>query len=110
MVRRQNRVKKLVASRQLKRTCVQCDRTFYKGEVYYRERDIFEDAGFISASEFLICPRCKYHNEQWWKRFAEFQKKCVHPKKFVYTEYRYIPGEYVQEPDYDHCSLGGQIV
>jgi len=35
------------------------------------------------------------------KRIDNFKKNCQHKNRG--TAYRYIPGEAVQEPDYDYC-------
>ena len=108
-------MKRLIATRKLKRTCEGCGKSFKKGEIYYKQRKIyfFED-GYgsfkVLADEFLICPKCKYKKEQRLKRYKEFQKVCVHPERFIETEWSYIPGECVKEPDYDHCLLCGGIL
>jgi hypothetical protein len=85
-----------------------CDRYFRKGEVYYKERSVFKVDEKIYASEWLICPRCKYKSQEQIRRFKEFKHRCIHPEKFVYTNYHYIPGGCIQEPDYDQCRLCGK--
>jgi len=65
------------------------------------------DAG-IMAFEYLLCPRCKWKEDRHKELYKEFQKKCTHPEKFAETEWSYIPGECVKEPDYDYCRLCGE--
>jgi hypothetical protein len=102
-------LKKLIASRKLKRRCIVCDAGFEKGNVYYTKRVVYEDCSwtpkYLVAYEMLICPRCKYKEEQHSKRFKHFQEVCTHPDKFVETAWSYIPGECVKEPDFDFCRL-----
>ncbi len=104
-------MKRLTASRALKRPCFLCNRKFSKGDVYYKHREVhtLEDGRFWGM-ESLICPRCKHKGESQDKRFNEFKKRCVHPKRFIHTEYQYVPGECIQEPAYDMCHLCGQII
>lgn len=102
-------MKRLIASRKLKRICICCNKGFLKGEVYYKTRTIYEAAP-ICADEYLTCPKCKYKNDQHLKRYKKFQKYCTHPQEFIETEWSYIPGECVKEPDYDHCLLCGEIL
>ena len=56
------------------------------------------------------CPKCKYKLEQHNKRYKEFQKHCKHPEQFIETEWCYIRGECVMEPDYDYCRLCEKIL
>ena len=86
-------MKRLIASRKLKRTCTCCNRSFRRGEVYYKQRHVWEEDGEIYASEYLICPRCKYEIEQSTKRFEDYKLLCTHPDWAIETKYRYIPGE-----------------
>ena len=103
-------MKRLISSRKLKRTCNHCGRGFVKGNVYYRVREVFtgEYDSYCVAFEHLMCPSCKWKKEQQGLRYKEFQKKCIHPEKFADTEWSYIPGECVKEPDYDYCRLCGE--
>jgi hypothetical protein len=104
-------MKRLVASRKLKRTCIYCNRSFIRGDVYYKVREVYDiDECGIVACEYLICPRCHYHDNEQRRRYKAFKEKCSHPENFRRTKYRYIPGECVQEPDYDYCDLCGKIV
>lgn len=104
-------MKRLVASRKLKRTCIYCNRHFNKGEVYYKKRTVFAGEGFdIVAHECLVCPKCKYKAEKHAKRFEDFKTHCIHPNWAIETQYHYMAGECVMEPDYDYCSLCGAIL
>jgi len=100
-------LKRLIASRKLKRTCAHCGNHFVKGNVYYKKREVYPIAWEkgCMAFEYLICPKCKWREEQSKKRYKVFQKHCVHPEKFTRTEWGYIPGECVMEPEYDYCTL-----
>ena len=102
-------MKRLIAKRRLKRRCQECGKSFKKGDVYYKVRKVFADVT-ICAFEFLICPKCKYKSEQHNKRYKKFQKQCEHPQEFIDTQWCYIPGESVMEPDYDYCRLCGKIL
>jgi hypothetical protein len=97
-------LKRLIASRKLRRRCIACNAEFKKGDVCYRERKVYTDWGVI-AFEALICPKCKHKQAQHNTRFEEFQSKCTHPDRFVETKWSYIPGECIKEPDYDYCRL-----
>lgn len=103
-------MKRLIAPRKLKRTCSHCGRHFTKGNVYYKKREVYSDeyGNGCAAFEYLVCPKCKWKKELSAIRFKVFQKHCVHPKKFVETEWSYIPGECVMEPDCDYCGLCGK--
>lgn len=101
-------MKKLIASRKLKRSCIYCDRGFEKGDIYYKHREVHEEDGEIFAFESLRCPKCHYRNERNLKRFMTFQEKCKHPTKFRDMQYSYIPGEAVKEPSHEICLLCGQ--
>jgi hypothetical protein len=102
-------LKKLIASRKLKRRCIVCNTEFEKGDVYYKKRMVYVERAWrhsvIFTLEMLMCPKCKFEEEQHNIRFSKFQETCTHPDKFIKTKWSYIPGEYVKEPDYDFCSL-----
>lgn len=98
------KVTRKVASRRLKRKCIECDKGFIKGNVYYLHRHVFSEDGKVYAYEHLICARCTYKQKQHEQRFKDFKKKCEHPARFVYTEYSYW------EPLYDKCILCSQKV
>ena len=102
-------MKRLIAKRRLKRCCQECGKSFKKGDVYYKVRKVFVDE-IVCAFEFLICPKCKYKMEQHNKRYKKFQKHCEHPQEFIDTQWCYIPGECVKEPNYDYCRLCGKIL
>lgn len=57
-------MKRKVASRKLKRTCVYCNKNFVKGDVYYLKRIVIKFYGKLAADEYLSCSRCKYENER----------------------------------------------
>jgi len=104
-------VKRLVAKRKLQRKCIYCETGFKKGDVYYKQRHIYDcERKIIAAYEYLICPKCKWQKESNNKRFDEFKKVCRHPSEFEKTEYGYIPGECVMEPKYSYCGLCGEIL
>lgn len=101
-------MKRKVTSRRLKRTCIYCDCNFNKGDVYYKKRQVYSDFEGVIATEFLVCPKCKYKQEQSKQRFYNFVDKCHHPIK---TEvWDYIPGECVMQPDHTECVICGQLV
>lgn len=102
-------MKKLIAKRRLKYGCDQCHKPILKGDTYFKKR-IIRPGEIVIAYDMNYCPKCKYKNEQHEKRFEEFKKRCEHPKKFIETEWDYIPGECVKEPQYDYCRLCGEIL
>ena len=58
-------MKRLVASRKLQRNCLYCNKSFKKGDVYYKHRVVTDETYFASkinlfTSEHLICARCEY--------------------------------------------------
>lgn len=103
-------MKRKVASRKLKRTCLFCNKGFRKGQVYYVDRNVFSFGDTVKAYEDLFCAKCIYKTEDQKERFFRFQKTCKHPKEFVHTEYDYIPGEAVMEPSHTECYLCHQVV
>lgn len=103
-------MKRLIAGKKLKHKCIYCNKEIIKGDVYYRHREVFEEDEMIFAWQYVVCPKCKYKQEQQDKRFNEFKRKCKHPQKFIDIVWCYIPGECVKEPDYDRCMLCGKIV
>lgn len=102
-------MKKLIAKRVLKRRCDCCNKPINKGEVYYKYRVVYADDG-IYAFNIYYCAKDAYEQKEHEKRYKEFQKKCTHPQDFIETEWSYIPGECVKEPDYDRCRLCGKIL
>jgi len=104
------RIKKKIATRKLKKKCIYCNKSFLKGEVYYKQREIYTDystkgSDIVIASEYLICPKCKYKNGRHKERFDKFKYNCNHP--IWETVWDYIPGECIKEPQYDVCVLCG---
>lgn len=51
---------------------------------------------------------CHYYESPHKMRIKDIQNKCPHVGKE--TIYAYIPGECVQEPDYEVCIACGKIV
>lgn len=101
-------MKKSIAPRKLKRTCIYCNHTFCKGEVYYKERKVIAEGDEIIAYEYLVCPKCKYQHMQHEKRFNKFCDGCKHPiKQEIWS---YIPGEYIKQPDHLECLICGKKV
>ena len=100
--------RKLIAKRKLKNTCECCGKHLLKGDVYYKERTVV-DEGVLYAYNSYLCPKCRYKEERHQKRFNKFKDVCKHPQEFIETEWDYIPGECVKEPQYDYCKLCGKI-
>lgn len=103
-------MKRLIAKRRLRRNCELCGKIILKGEVYYKKRTVFREDDKVYGYTTYICTRCKYRNEQREIRFKKFQAECTHPREFIDTVYRYVPGECVQEPDYEYCRLCGSLI
>ena len=101
-------MKRLIASRKLKRTCGRCRQPFAKGNVYYKNREVYPLEFGCMALEYLMCPKCKWKEDQSKIRYEIFQKHCICPEEFTETEWSYIPGECVKEPDYSYCRLCGR--
>jgi len=97
--------KRKIASRKLNRKCDCCDKTFLKGNIYYDNRQVFTDEDKVFGHTYRLCPKCKYKEEQ----LAERIKRCPHPKHLIKTEWDYIYGECVKEPQYDYCGVCGEI-
>lgn len=90
-------------------TCQICGHTIGKGEVYYKIKEFYppyDENDKTFSYETSICPKCKYKEEQSKMRFVKFKEHCPH--KVTTTIYRYIPGECVQEPDYNICLICGK--
>jgi hypothetical protein len=99
-----------IASRKLKRTCCSCCCSFKKGDTYYINRVVYADyeshKGLdVITHEYLMCPKCKYKQEQHKTRFEQFKTKCHHP--ITDEKWSYIPGEAVMQPDHDECLICG---
>jgi hypothetical protein len=103
-------MKRLIAKRILKNNCIQCNEPILKGKVYYRERKVYTDDSKIYGFTSNYCARCNHYNKHHEIRYKNFQKKCTHPYEFIATEWSYIPGECVKEPNYDYCLLCGEIL
>ncbi|RUL56484.1 hypothetical protein [Lysinibacillus antri] len=104
-------MKRKVASRRLNRTCICCNKSFVKGEIYYIERNVLKEFGEIFACEYLVCPRCKYENERKGERRKQFIEsgKCHHP--ITDEIWKTIAGEdYVKEPSHTECCICGEVV
>ena len=103
-------MKRLIAHRKLKNTCVTCERQINKGDVYYKKRVVFAEDGIVRAWDAIECPKCYRQRMETEKRYVEFQKTCTHPNSFQDTHYTYIPGEAVMEPSHDYCLLCGKTL
>ena len=104
-------LKRKVASRKLKRTCIGCNKSFVKGDVHYVERKVFAEFGEIIAVEYVYCAKCKYHDENHVRRFKEFKKSgsCRHPVRDLV--WQIIFGEdYAMEPSHEECLICGEVV
>lgn len=101
-------MKRKVASRRLKRTCICCNKNFIKGNVYYIDRTVYFDNYFdeLIAYESLLCAKCKYFKEKQKERFIKFKDSnvCKHP--LIDEIWSLIDGEdYVQEPSHTECQV-----
>ena len=103
-------MKRFTATRKLKRRCKCCGLGFSKGDVYYKERKVYAYESYVIGFEHLVCPKCKYKNEQSKERFEKFKANCPHPDKLIDEKWCYIPGECVMQPDYSYCTLCGKIL
>lgn len=103
-------MKRKVAKRKLQRKCNLCNCGFKKGEVYYVNRNVWADDGKVFASEYTMCPKCKYKSERSNERYKRFGETCEHPQGFVFTQYSYMSGESILEPSHDECLLCGRHV
>jgi hypothetical protein len=71
-----------------------------------------EDDGVVIVSSITLYYhlRCAYLNQRRGERFERFKQGCQHPRGFRETEYSYIPGEAVMQPECDRCRLCGAVV
>lgn len=103
-------MKKSIAKRRLTRKCDYCNKTTFKGEVYYKDRTVIVEWGEIFAYTIYTCPKCKYKRKQSKLRFEKFKGKCEHPEEFTEEIWTYIPGEAVKEPSHRECRLCKAII
>jgi len=95
-------VKRIPKSRK-EHECFECGKVIPKRTVYYLIKHIYRDIdcepnfGSIKVKQ---CPKCIYKEKRHRERYADFIKRCEHPKKFIDTVWDYIPGEAVMEPQY----------
>lgn len=106
-------MKRYVAKYKSTKRCICCNKLISRGEVYYRERKVFEDIfdNKLHAWNYYCCARCNYETERQKERFENFIKsdKCKHPR--IDTVWGLISGEdYVQEPKYDQCEICRKIM
>lgn len=101
-------MKKKIAVRSLKRTCVKCNCSFKKGDVYYQCKETYSYDGHFDSYEYLKCPKCLYKENQRKKRFEKFKSTCKH--LIIDTVWGYMAGECIQEPKYDQCLICGKIL
>lgn len=102
-------MKRLAAKRILKRTCECCNKTINKGEIYYKQRFIY-DNDIIYAYNKYMCAKCYYKMNKHNNRYEKFKKECTHPNNFIKTKWHYIPGECIMEPNYNYCLLCKTII
>ncbi|GAA5417951.1 hypothetical protein Pryu01_03029 [Paraliobacillus ryukyuensis] len=100
-------MKRKIASRKLKRTCSYCNRPFNKSDIYYIDRKVVGIGSYVSACEFIECPKCHYDMKRSKERFKTFVKKCHHP--IVDEVWHHIPGEAVMEPCGKQCLICGDF-
>jgi len=103
-------MKRVIASRTLKRKCAQCDCSFKKGDVYYKDRKFYDEPDGICAFESLICARCKYVLDESENRRKEFVRSCTHPEGQTEEVWSYMFGEAAMEPDHIECRLCNQWI
>lgn len=106
-------MKRLVAKYKSTKRCICCNKPISRGEVYYRERKVFEDIfdDKFHAVEYYCCARCNYETKHKKERLEKYLASgtCKHPR--VDTMYGLIAGEdYVQEPKYDYCEICRKII
>ena len=104
-------MRKKVASRKLQRRCIECSSPLNKGNVYYIQRNVYNFFGEVVASEYLLCPKCKYKAEQSSRRYKEMisEKRCKHPIGEIV--WQTIAGEdYVKEPSHEECLVCREII
>jgi len=92
--------------------CDICGRKIEKGQRYFYERHFckeFDDCDF----EVTICGfdrhmhiKCGYKQKRHKERFERFKPTCGH--KINHTEYSYIPGECVMQPECQICDICGK--
>ena len=103
-----------VASRRLVRKCIDCGRSFNKGDEYYRNRYVFVDTDSliekdkVCAKEWLECVECveTREREEAHRRYLRESGLCLHEDTELH--YSLISGEdCVYEPDYEECLICG---
>ena len=105
-------VKRIPKSRK-EHECFECGKVIPKRTVYYLIKHIYRDIDCepnFGSIEVKQCPKCLYKEKCHHERYADFTKRCEHPKKFIDTVWDYIPGEAVKEPQYDQCLLCGKVL
>jgi len=99
-------MKRLIAKHRHKNGCISCKSDISKGNVYYTERKVYADGGYIWSYTCKYCAKCKYRIDKRNARFERFRLDCHHPKtELIWT---YIPGECVEQPDHDECIICGK--
>lgn len=96
-------MRRLIASRKLYTNCRWCDDNIIKGQVYYRHRVVDKYDDEVVAYSYNECAKCRYRIDDRLKRRVGLKERCHHPIEMQRTEYDYIPGECVMEPQYDIC-------
>lgn len=104
-------MKREIAKRKLKRTCIYCKKPFEKGDVYYRHREVVEEDRGIYAFEHIECPKCRYKHQRSRERSVGLEDRCTHP--IIGTKYSYIwPGSgcAAMQPEYQYCTVCGKTL
>jgi hypothetical protein len=93
--------------------CEYCGRKIKKGEHYLYERrfckefDDYEFKEIIYGFDSHTHIKCNYYQKHHEERFERFKPTCEH--KINHTEYSYIPGECIMQPECQICDICGEI-
>jgi hypothetical protein len=98
-------MKREIAKRKLKKTCIYCGRKFTKGDVYYRHRKVVEEDRGIYAFEYIECPKCRYKHQRGAVRRVGLQERCKHHITGTMYDYAW-PGQI----EYDYCLICEKVL